>query len=96
MLTMSEQQFAALSQEQRDQMSRLAEQLSQTLRDMARAVVASANSFIASGNAVGAKARLDAVQQFGQALAAPERLQIVQLVGKATIQLAQEKMSSIK
>ena len=70
--------------------------MSQTLRDMARAVVASADSFIASGNAVGARARLEAVQQFGQALAAPERLQIIQLVGKAVVQLAQDKLSGVK
>jgi len=95
-LAMSEQQFAALPQEQRDMMNQQVQQMSQTLRDMARAVVASADSFIASGNAVGARARLEAVQQFGQALAAPERLQIIQLVGKAVVQLAQDKLSGVK
>lgn len=95
-LVMSEQQFAALSQAQRDPITQQAQQFSQTARDMARAVIASTDTFVASGNAIGAKARLDAVQQFGQALAAPERLQIIQLVGKAISQLAQEKLSGAK
>jgi hypothetical protein len=95
-LAMSEQQFAALPEEQRDQISQQVQQLSQTFRDMGQAVISSTDSFIASGNAIGAKARLDAVQQFAQALAAPEHLQIIQLVGKAISQLAQEKLSGVK
>jgi len=95
-LAMSEQQFAALSQAQRDPITQQAQQFSQTARDMARAVIASTDTFVASGNTVGAKARFDAVQQFGQALAAPERLQIIQLVGKAITSLAQEKLSGVK
>jgi hypothetical protein len=95
-LSMSEQDFASLSQVQRDQMSQRVQALSQNLRDIAKAVVASTDSFIASGNSVGAKARLDSVQQFGQALATPEHLQIIQLVGKAISGLAQEKLSAVK
>ena len=95
-LAMSEQQFAALPQAQRDAVSQQAQQISQTARDLARAVIATTDTFVASGNAVGAKSRLEAVQQFGQALAAPERLQVIQLVGKAISQLAQEKLSGIK
>ena len=95
-LAISEQQFAALSQAQREPISQQAQQFSQTARDLARAVIATTDTFLASGNTVGAKSRLEAVQQFGQALAAPERLQIIQLVGKAISQLAQEKLSGIK
>jgi hypothetical protein len=95
-LSMTEQQFAALSQAQRDQMNQQVQQLSQTFRDIGKAVVASADSFIASKNRAGARARLEAAQQFGQALAAPERLAIIQLVGKAIMSLAQEKLSNIQ
>ena len=94
--TMSEQQLAALPQAQRDAVSQQAQQLSQAARDLARAVVATTDTFLASGNVVGARSRLEAVQQFGQALAAPERLQIIQLVGKAIGQLTQEKLAGIK
>jgi len=95
-LAMSEQEFASLPQAQRDQMSQRVQALAQNLRDIARAVVASTDNFIASGNSVGARARLDAVQQFGQVLAAPEHLQVIQLVGKAISGLAQEKLSTVK
>ncbi|MBN1507898.1 MAG: hypothetical protein JW955_13690 [Sedimentisphaerales bacterium] len=95
-LSMSEQDFASLSPAQRDRMSQQVQTLAQNLREIAKAVVASTDSFMASGNTVGAKARLDSVQQFGQGLATPERLQIIQLVGKAITALAQEKLSAIK
>lgn len=95
-LAMSEQQFAALPQAQRDAVGQQAQQLCRTARDLARAVIDTTDTFVASGNAPGAKSRLEAVRQFGQALGAPERLQIVQLVGKAITQLAQEKLSGIK
>jgi hypothetical protein len=95
-LAMSEQMFASLPAAQRDQMNQVVQQLCQTFRDLAKAVVSSSESFIASNNTEGAKARLEAVQQFGQALAAPDRLQIFQLVGQAVTKLAQEKLSGIK
>ncbi len=91
-LMMSEEQFVALPQAQRDPISQQAQQLSATLRDMARAVISSGDAAAASGDAAGAKARFESVQQFGQALAAPEHLLIIQLVGKAVVKLAQEKL----
>jgi len=91
-LFMSEQQFATLPQAQRDPVSQQAQQLSATIRDIARAVISSGEAAAASGDAAGAKAKFEAVQQFGQALAAPERLLIIQLVGKAVVKLAQEKL----
>jgi hypothetical protein len=95
-LSMSEQDFASMSPAQRDQMSQQVQSLTQNLREIAQAVVASTDSFIASGNSTGAKARLDSVQQFGEVLAAPERLQILQLVGKAITALAQKKLADVK
>jgi len=95
-LSTTEQQLAALPQDQRDQISQQVQQLSQTLREMSNAVISSTDSFIASNNPAGARARLEAAQQFGQALAAPERLQIIQLVGKAVTSLAQEKLATVK
>jgi len=95
-LTMSEAMFASLPAAQRDQMSQVVQQLCQTLRDLAKAVVASTDRLIASGNTEGTRARLEAVQQFGQALDGPERLQVIQLVGQVITKLAQEKLSGIK
>ena len=95
-LSMTEQQFTALPQEQRDRLSQQVQQLSQSFRGMADAVVASTDSFIASNNPAGARARLEALQQFGQALAAPEHLEIIQLVGKSITGLAQDKLSTVK
>lgn len=92
MLVMSEQQFAALPQAQRDPIGRQAQQFSTTIGDIATAVIASGEKASASGDAAGAKARFEAVQQFGQTLAAPERLLIIQQVGKAVAKVAQEKL----
>jgi len=91
-LTMSEQQFAGLPQAQRDSVTQQAQQMSTIIRDIARAVISSGEAAAASGDAAGAKASFESVQQFGQALAAPEHLLIIQLVGKAVVKLAQEKL----
>jgi hypothetical protein len=93
---LSEQQFAALSQEQRDAISPQTEALSKAIRDLAREVVAAGEKLAAAGATDGAKAYFKAVQQFGQALAAPERMLIIQLVGKAIAEFAQDKLSAVR
>ncbi len=91
-LTMLEQQFSALADAQRDPISQQAQQMSTTIRDIAKAAISSGDAAAASGDAAGAKASFEAVQQFGQALAAPEHLLIIQLAGKAAVKLAQDKL----
>ena len=93
-LTMTEPQFATLSQVQRDQVAQQAQDLLKVIREMAKAVVATGDNMAAAGNAAGAKACFESVERFGQALAGPDHLSIVQLVGKAVTQLGQDKFSA--
>lgn len=95
-LTMTEQQLAPLSEAQRSAILTQAQKISEITRALAQAVIASADSFIASSNSAGARSRIDAVQQFGQILATPEHLQAVQAAGKDIVQLAQQKLSGLK
>jgi hypothetical protein len=91
-LTMTEEQFAKLLPGQREQISQQAQELSKILRDIAKGVASAGGAAAAVTDPAGAKARLDAVHQFGQSLSGPDHLLIVQLVGKAIAQLTPEKL----
>ena len=91
-LTMTEEEFAKLLPGQREQLTQQAQDLSKLLRDIAKGVVSAGGAVAAVTDPAGAKARLDAVRQFGQLLSGPDHLQIVQLVGKAITQLTPEKL----
>jgi len=94
MLVMSEQQLTSLSQEQRNRIVQETQGLSAVLRSIATHVIAAGETQAAAGDADNAKAHFDAVRQCGQALKSPDRLQVVQVVGKAMVQLAQEKLTA--
>jgi len=94
MLVMSEQQLTSLSPEQRNRIVQETEGLSAVLRVIAAHMIATGETQAAAGDTDSAKAHFEAVRQCGQALASPDRLQAVQTLGKAMVQLAQEKLAA--
>ena len=95
-LTMSEQDFRALSQSEMTQAAKQAMDLTGKLRKLIFYVASDAEKLAASGNTQAAKERLMAVKRHGQALSQPERLEIVQMYGEAAAAYADKKLSAIK
>jgi len=92
MLVMSEQQLTSLSPEQQNRIVQETQGLSAVLRVIAAHMIATGETQAAAGDTDSAKAHFEAVRQCGQALAIPDRLEVVQTLGKAMVQLAQEKL----
>ena len=96
MLVMSEQQLTTLSQPQQDRIIREMQNLSDVLRIIVAHMIATGETKAGAGDTEGAKAHFAAVQQCGEALARPGRMQDVQAMGQAIAQLAQEKLTAIQ
>jgi len=88
----TEKEFATLSREQ--------QAMSMKLAGDSKAILRHAFSLAkqAEGKGDFAKARqyYDAVRQLGNALSGPERLIVLQMMGKALVQMADEKLATLK
>jgi hypothetical protein len=94
MLAMSEQQLASLSQQQQTRVVEESQTLASALRAIAKYVVAAGESVAAAGDTASAKAHYIAVKECGQALTDSKHLHVVQMVGKAMVALAQQKLDA--
>jgi len=94
MLAMSEQQLASLSPQQRTRVAEETQGLVGTLRAVAKYVIEAGQKRAAAGDAEGAKAHYAAVKECGEALVSPQRLQLVQMAGKAMAELAQQELNA--
>lgn len=91
-LSISEEQFASLPEDQRNQITKHAQELVDTLSGLVKKVIAIGQNLAASGDTQGAETHYRAVQQCGQALSAPEHIFLIQAVGRAIAQVAQEEL----
>lgn len=94
-LNLSEDQFKALSDTERqakssDMMSQIA-----ALKQLAQAVVQSGRDTAAKGDTAQARKYFTALKQCGTALAGPDFMQLVQLVGKAFVKLSDAESAKV-
>lgn len=95
-LNLSEDRFMSFSRSERTSMQEESLQLTRTLRAISRHVLAAGDNWQASGDNEAAKASYQAVQHFGEALSNPERLQVIQMIGKGIANSAQEKATAME
>jgi hypothetical protein len=96
MMNLSEKDFTALPANERERTAKEAIELSNTLRNLARHALSTGQQAQASGDKQTAKAHYEAVLHLGQALSTSERLLLIQLVGKALVKTAEERLSAAK
>ena len=65
-----------------------------TLRAIATHVIEAGQKRADAGDTEGARAHYAAVKECGKALASPQRLQLVQMAGKAMAELAQQELEA--
>ena len=94
MLAMSEQQLASLSPQQQTPVVEETKRLAATLRAVATHVIEAGQKRADAGDTEGARAHYAAVKECGKALASPQRLQLVQMAGKAMAELAQQELEA--
>jgi hypothetical protein len=94
-LTMSEQEYLALPRDEMKPVVEEAMNLLGKLRKLMFDVVAEGEKLAASGDANAAKEHFTAVRRYGQALSQPERLEVIQMHGKAAIGYADKKQAAI-
>jgi len=92
-LGMNEEHLVPLSDEQRTRILVTAQQLANSLEAMAQHVIAAGEALGKSGDSESARTYFEAVQQCGQALAAPGRLVFIQMVGETMAEQAEKKLS---
>ena len=95
-LNLTEDSFARLPYDDQERVMKELMEVSKVSRDLARHVVAVGDKARASGNEEMAATHYEAVRQFGKALSRPERLQGIQLVGRALERMTQDKVSAGK
>ncbi len=94
-LSLTESQFAALSDAERqakssDMMSQMA-----SLKQLAQAVVQAGHDAASKGDATQARKYFTSLKQCGTALESPDCMQLVQLVGKAFGKMADSELAKI-
>jgi hypothetical protein len=95
-MNLSEQGFAALPPDLRNRTASDATQLTATLRSLAREALSVGEQAQVSGDKQTARVHFEAVLHLGQALSSPERLLLIQLVGKVFVKTAEERLSALK
>jgi len=95
-MSLSEQDFGALPSNERERTQNEAIELTRTLRNLARHALSAGENAQATGDKQTTRAHCEAVLHLGQALSDPERLLLIQLVGKAIVKMAQERLSTVK
>ncbi len=95
-LSMSEEQFLALPQDQRQAIVDESRSVITRLRALARHMLASAEALAESGAKTKAQAYCLAVVLCGKRMSGPNQLQITQLMGKSMANQAQIKLTAIQ
>ncbi|MCX7424482.1 MAG: hypothetical protein NTW96_02425 [Planctomycetia bacterium] len=95
-LNVSEDGFKSLDAPARTQMLNECIKLASALRAIARHALAAGDQALASGDKPTAKIHYEAVRHFGEALTSPERVLVIQQLGKGIVGSAQEKESGLK
>ena len=96
LMKLTEKDFGALPADARKRTLEEIIELIGTLRSLARHVLATGENAQASGDKQTAKADYEAVLHVGQAMSSPERVLVIQQLGKAFTTGAQEKLSAVK
>ena len=94
-LNLSEDEFRALSRDERTRKQKEYMELVRTFKNLSRHCRSVAESAQASGDKQTAKAHYEAVLHLGEALSSPERVSIMQGTGKALVRMAEEKLSAL-
>jgi hypothetical protein len=92
----SEQQFVSLPEDQRRPIMQQAMDVARSVRALAKHMTVTAETLAASDDVEKARIHCDAVMQCGRSWQAPERLEVIRMVGKAMVTLAQNKLSTLK
>ncbi len=95
-LIMSEQEMRSLSEGEQIRIIEEAMKQTSRLRKLVKDVVSEGVTFVSSGDKIAAKAYLEAVQRYGEALSQTERLESIRDHGKAAIKYAQKQLSGIE
>lgn len=91
-LNLSEERFMSLAASERTSTQEEAMKIVPTLKDLARHAISAGDNAQVSGDSKAARMHYEAVLNFGKALSSPQRLQIIQLIGNATVRFAEDKM----
>ena len=94
-LSLSESQFKALSDAERDAKSKdMMAQLA-SLKQMAQGIVQAGHDAVSKGDAAQARKCFTSLKQCGTALESPDCMQLVQLVGKAFVKMSDAELAKI-
>jgi hypothetical protein len=94
-LNLSEDQFKALSDADRQEKSAAMMAQLASMKQLATAVVQSGRDATANGDAAQARKYFTAVNQCGAALAGPDSLKLVQLVGQAFQKMSDQELKKL-
>jgi predicted small lipoprotein YifL len=94
-LNLSESQFKALSDAEREAKSKDMFSQLDSLKQLARAVVQSGHDAVSKGNTAQARKCFTSLKQCGTALESPDCLLLVQLVGKAFVKMSDTELAKI-
>jgi hypothetical protein len=95
-LNLTEDQFKALSRAQQDQKSQELSGEMKPLKQLAQAVAEAGRNAAAKGNTAEARKIFTSLKDFGSALADPASLQLLQLVGKGIIKMADTELGNLR
>lgn len=96
LMKLSEGDFRALPADGRKRTLEEIIELIRAFRSLVRHVLATGEHVQASGDKETAKAHYEAVLHLGQAISSPERVLVIQQVGKPLINGSQERLSALK
>ena len=94
-LSLSESQFKALSDAEREAKSKDMMAQIASLKQMAQAVVQAGHDAVSKGDAAQARKCFTSLKQCGTALDSPACMQLVQLVDKAFVKMSDTKLTKI-
>ncbi len=94
-LKITEQNFTALGAGERADLQNEAMKLASTAKNILRHAFVLAEQHEAAGEKQEAKKCYEGVQKLGKALANPDRLAVLQMMGKGLVEMAQEKINAV-
>ena len=95
LLSMTEQEFSSLSRDERKRHGEEAIKLAETFKRLARHAITLGDKARSSGDKQGAKVYYRAVLHLGEAISNPDRLMILQLLGRALVSMANEQLTTL-
>lgn len=94
-LGITEQNFSSLGPGERADLQNEAMKLAGTAKNILRHAFVLAEQQEAEGNKQAAKKHYEGVQNLGKTLANPERLAVLQMMGKGLVEMSQEKIDAV-